>query len=137
MSLFHIILVTKRREASILQKDASALYIHILGAVKDKGKLYCINGTEDHIHILFDLHPGFVLNDVVNSIHVASSCWKKQYSNIFGFKGWEEKYIALPCPCEDKRVIIDYIKKQREHHQTENTIDELNRIWLGRNSVES
>ena len=45
---------------------------YIWGIIKNKqGKLYRINGMEDHVHILSDLHPSVSLADYVKSIKVS------------------------------------------------------------------
>jgi len=50
-TLYHIVLRTKRNEKSISQDNVSSLYKYIWGIIKNKnGKLYRINGIEDHIH---------------------------------------------------------------------------------------
>jgi REP element-mobilizing transposase RayT len=40
--------------------------------------LFCINGIEDHIHILSDLHPSIALADFIKDIKVSSSKWMKE-----------------------------------------------------------
>jgi len=94
--LYHIVLWTKRSEPSISQKNVSSLYKYIWGIIKNKkGKLYRINGMEDHIHILSDLHSSFALADFVKSIKVSTSLWMKQSSDFPAFQGWEEGYAAF------------------------------------------
>jgi REP element-mobilizing transposase RayT len=85
---------------------------------------------EDHIHILSDLHSSFALADFVKSIKVASSLWLKQSPDFPNFRGWEEGYAAFTYSYKDKEVLVNYIKKQQEHHQKENTQNELLRLWL-------
>ena len=84
---------------------------------------------EDHLHILSDLHPSIALADFVKSIKVATSLWMKQSADFPFFRGWEEGYAAFTYSYKEKEVLINYIKKQQEHHQKKNTRDELIRIW--------
>ena len=129
--LYHIVLRTKRSEPSIAQENVSSLYKYIWGIIKNKkGKLYRINGMEDHIHILSDLHSSFALADFVKSIKVATSLWMKQSPDFPAFQGWEEGYAAFTYSYKDKKVLINYIKQQQEHHQKESTQNELSRLWL-------
>ena len=82
-TIYHIVLRTKRSEMSISQDNVSSLYKYIWGIIKNKkGKLYRINGMEDHIHILSDLNPSISLADYVKSIKVATSLWMKQSNNF-------------------------------------------------------
>jgi REP element-mobilizing transposase RayT len=129
--LYHIVLRTKRSEQSITQANVSSLYKYIWGIIKNKkGKLYRINGMEDHVHILSDLHPSLALADFVKGIKVASSLWMKQASDFPSFLGWEEGYAAFTYSYKEKEVIINYIKNQQKHHQKESTQDELKRLWI-------
>jgi len=129
--LYHIVLRTKRSESSITQKNADSLYKYIWGIIKNKkGKLYRINGMEDHVHILSDLHPSFALADFVKGIKVATSLWMKQSHDFPAFRGWGEGYAAFTCSYKERRVLINYIKQQQEHHRKENTQDELMRLWI-------
>ena len=128
--LYHIVLRTKRSELSIAQENVSSLYKYIWGIIKNKkGTLYRINGMEDHIHILSDLHSSIALADFVKSIKVATSLWLKQSGDFPNFQGWEEGYAAFTYSYKDKEVLIRYIKNQQKHHQKENTRDELMRLW--------
>ena len=134
--LYHIVLRTKQSEHSIAQENVSSLYKYIWGIIKNKkGKLYRINGMEDHIHILSDLHPSIALADFVKSIKVATSLWLKQSADFPDFQGWGEGYAAFTYSYKEKEVLINYIKKQQEHHKKENTIEELKRLWI-ENGVE-
>ena len=129
-TLYHIILRTKRSEPSLTQENISSLYRYIWGIIKNKkGKLYRINGIEDHIHILSDLHSGISLADFVKSIKVATSLWIKQSPDFPNFQGWGEGYAAFTYSYQDKEKLINYIKNQQEHHRKENTQSEFMRIW--------
>ena len=56
--LYHIVFCTHDRESTIPAEQHEALYKYIWGIItKRKGVLYRINGMENHVHILSDLHP--------------------------------------------------------------------------------
>ena len=126
---YHIVLRTKRSEKSISQSNVSSLYKFIWGIIKNKnGKLYRINGMEDHIHILSDLHPSVSLADYVKSIKVATSLWMKQSEDFPLSRGWSEGYGAFTYSVNEKERVISYIKRQQEHHQNESAGDEWKRL---------
>ncbi len=128
--LYHIVLRTKYSKPSIAQENVTSLYKYIWGIITNKkGKLYRINGIEDHIHILSDLHSSIALADFVKSIKVASSLWLKQNPDFPDFMGWEEGYAAFTYSFKEKDIIINYIKNQQEHHKQEDTQNELKRLW--------
>ena len=94
--VYHIVLRTKRSELTIAQENVSSLYKYVWGIIKNKkGTLYRINGMEDHLHILSDLHPSIALADFVKSIKVATSLWMKQSADFPFFRGWEEGYAVF------------------------------------------
>jgi REP element-mobilizing transposase RayT len=128
--IYHIVLRTKNSEPSIAQQNVSTLYKYIWGIIKNKkGMLYRINSIEDHVQVLSDLHPSLALADFVKSIKVATSLWMKQSPDFPSFQGWEEGYAAFTYSYKEKKVLINYIKSQQEHHKKESTLEELLRLW--------
>lgn len=89
----------------------------------------------DHIHIFSDLHPSTCLSDFVKNIKVASSIWMKESGLFPGFSGWQDGYGAFTYSIREKDIIIDYVKKQKEHHRIETFIDEYKRL-LTENGIE-
>lgn len=128
--LYHIVFRTKYSEPSINQDHAQDLYKYIWGIIKNKNcRLYRINGIEDHIHILSDLHPSVALADFIKDIKVASSKWMKASGYFPHFKGWGKKYCALTYSYKEKEIIINYIKNQQEHHKKVNFRKEMDRVF--------
>ena len=128
--LYHIILRTKQSIPAIPQAHAQQLYSYIWGIIKNKnGTLYRINGMEDHIHLVSDLHPSVALADYVKDIKVASSLWMKETELFPLFNGWGEGYCALTYSFKEKDSIIEYVKNQQEHHKKETVQEELIRFF--------
>jgi putative transposase len=127
--LYHIVFRTKNGKKTLNQENDKELYAYILGIVRNKKCfLYRINGMEDHIHILSDLHPNVALADYVRDIKTATSVWLKQSGKHKKFEGWAEGYAALTYAWKDKEMIINYIKNQKEHHKKKNFEEELRRL---------
>jgi len=100
-----------------------------MGIIRNKNCfLYRINGMEDHIHILCDLHPSIALADYMRDIKTPTSVWLKQSGKFPDFNGWGEGYAALTYEWKDKEMIANYIKNQPEHHQKESFENELRRL---------
>jgi REP element-mobilizing transposase RayT len=91
--------------------------------------LFRMNGMEDHIHILSDLHPSIALADYIKDIKVSSSKWMKESGFFPNFKGWGIKYCALTYSYKEREHVINYIKNQQEHHKKESFQDEIRRIF--------
>ena len=128
---YQIVFGTKNRKPTIAKSQDETLYKYISGIIENKKcKLYRINGIEDHIHIMSDLHPSISLADYVKEIKVASSVWMKEHGMFPDFEGWQDGYGAFTYSLREKDMIINYIKNQKEHHRSENFYDEYKRLLI-------
>jgi REP element-mobilizing transposase RayT len=133
--LYHIVFCTYNRENTISQDQEESLFRFIHGVIKKrKGFLYRINGHENHLHILSDLHPTIALADFIKEIKTASNSWMKETGKYPLFTSWAEGYCALTYTYRDKELIISYIKNQKEHHQKV-TFEEEYRALLNEHGV--
>ena len=127
--LYHIVFCTYKRKKTIPEKHKDELYKYINGVVKKRNcVLYQINGTEDHIHILSDLHPSVCLSDFIKEIKTSSNRWIKDSGNFPNFEHWAEGSAALTYSMRDKEMISNYIKKQEEHHSIVSFEDEYRKL---------
>jgi REP element-mobilizing transposase RayT len=123
--LYHIIFCTHNRQNSLPTEHHKEQFKYIWGIIKNKqSKLYRINGTENHIHILSDLHQSIALADFIKDIKGSSSKWMKGSGKFVTFIGWASGYCALTYSIKEKNTIIEYIKNQKEHHKTISFEDE-------------
>lgn len=128
---YHIVFHTKGAEKTIDDVHCKELYNYIWGIVKNKNsKLYQINGIEDHIHLLVDIHPTIPVSDFVRDVKSFSSSWMKHSSNFLKFKGWAEGYGVFSVSNREKVMIIGYIKKQKEHHLNLTFEEEYRKLLL-------
>jgi REP element-mobilizing transposase RayT len=103
---------------------------YIEGIIKNKKcVLYRMNGMEDHVHILSNLHPSVALADYIRDIKVSSSKWMKESGLFPNFKGWGVRYCALTYSYKEKYILINYIKNQQEHHKKESFTNEISRSF--------
>jgi len=128
---YHIVFGTKFHKATIPDEHCEELYKYIWGIIKNKKcKLYRINGSREHLHLLSDLHPSMALADFVRDIKTSSSIWLKQNEHFSKFSGWAEGYGAFTITHSDRNRIIEYIKNQKEHHKKEDFPGEYKRLLL-------
>ncbi len=124
--LYHIVFGTKYRKPTLNETHCTELYSYIWGIIKNKNcKLFQINGVEDHIHILSDLHPSICLADFIKDIKVASAIWMKQSRLFPDFEAWAEGYGAFTYSVKERDTLIGYIKRQKEHHKKTTFVDEF------------
>ena len=116
--LYHLVFRTKNSIPSIDQDNAEQLYSNISGIIRNNNShLYRINGTENHLHILTDLHPSVALADFMRELKASTSKWIKEKGLFPLFGGWAEGYGSFTCSYYDLGDLVEYIKNQQEHHK--------------------
>lgn len=115
--LYQIVFSTKNAENTMDFSKAENLYRYIWGVLKNKNCiLYRVNGTENHIHIVTHIHPSVSISDLVKDIKVSSSKWLKEQDLFPYFQSWQEGYGAFTYHINQKEILVNYVKNQREHH---------------------
>lgn len=126
---YHIVFSTKDRQKTLVDSGREELFRYIWGIIKNKrGHLYRINGVEDHLHIFCDLHPMVCLANLVKAIKGSSWHWIKKQGIFPGFVQWQQGYGAFTHSEAEKERIIEYIKKQQNHHRRVSFQDELRNL---------
>jgi len=128
--IYHIVFSTKDRKPCLKTEKRDELFKYIWGLIRNKKcHLYRINGTDDHIHILAELHPTVCLADLIKDIKLSASQWIKAENVFPGFMGWQTGYGAFTVSPKGKDALIEYIKNQENHHRRTTFTEEL-RILL-------
>jgi len=126
----HIVFSTKDRHSLIKTEFETKLHNHI------KAKLITqfncpvqrINGTSDHIHILFLLNPNYTIQEIVQNIKGESSHWINQ-NNIMEEKfAWQIGYGVFSLSQSHVEAVEKYIENQKEHHSKITFKEEFNSL---------
>lgn len=124
--LYHIAWTTKHMRPSLQKEDRLSLFEHISKLLKKrKCHLHGINGTEDHIHILLNIHPSIAPADLVKTIKLSCTQHIKEKLLFQDFNGWQEGYVAFTHSIDAKEKLNSYIKNQQQLHQSKSYTDEL------------
>ena len=116
--LYQIVFSTKNRERTLSESQQEKLFSFIWGILKNKKcHLYRIGGIEDHIHIITHIHPTVAVAELVKDIKLATSSFIKNEHLFSKFSGWQEGYDAFTYSISAKDNLIEYVKKQKEHHK--------------------
>ena len=128
---YHIVFSTRGRAPVLLQSGRESLFRYVWGIIqKRRSRLYRINGTSDHLHILAALHPTVALADFVKEIKTGPSYWIKSNRVFPEFSNWQDGYGAFTHSRRDKDRLIEYIKRQEEHHRKLSFADELRALLV-------
>ena len=134
--LYQIVFSTKHRERTMIKKDRPELFQYISGVLNKKDcHLYRINGVEDHLHIITDLHPSVALASLVKDIKLSATTLIKENGIFPDFGGWQDGYGAFTYHIEAKHNLIEYVKNQEEHHRIK-TYEEEYRELLKEHKIE-
>jgi len=112
----HAIYSTKDKTSLIKDTFESQLHHHIKEKLEKEldCKVRNINGTEDHIHILFLLSPNYSLIEIFQNIKGESF----NQSNFINYKfAWQTGYGAFSVSESMVSKVEKYIANQKEHHK--------------------
>jgi len=115
----HGVFSVKEREKLIKVQFEKELHNHLKERLeKDfECKMRIINGTEDHIHILFLQSPNFSIKDIFKNIKGESSHWINQSNFLKDKFSWQTGYGAFSVSESKVNEVEKYIKNQKEHHK--------------------
>ena len=128
---YHLVFSTKDREPVLRANRREDLFRYIGGMLKNRHcHLHRVNGVNDHLHVLFSLHPTVCLADLVKDIKTGSTHWIKEHSIFPMFSHWQDGYAAFTHSKGEIGGLIEYIKEQEEHHRRTPFEEEYRRLLV-------
>lgn len=125
----HAIFGVQNRLSLIKAEWKDELYKYITGIIKENShRPLIINGTEDHVHLLFGFRPVQSLSELMQDIKGSSSKWINQKKLVHGRFSWQEGYGAFSYSKSQLPRAINYIKNQQRHHQKQSFKEEYQKI---------
>jgi putative transposase len=111
-NLVHCIFSTKERGNII--SDPPRLWQYVGGIARQKNiVLLAAGGTANHLHLLIALPPALPLSKAVQELKGNASRWLNEVNPPFA---WQQGYGAFGVSQSQKKVVVDYIDGQTEHH---------------------
>ena len=115
--LVHAWFHTKDNAGWITEEVETRLVPYMGGIIKVKGCVLIQGGcSDDHVHLLIQLHPRNSLEDLMRSIKGSSSRWVGQMWPELTGHSWQHGYGAISIPGASVETIARYIRGQRGHH---------------------
>ena len=126
----HAFFSTKDRLPLIASTFESNLYSHIKQHLEND--LHCllhtINGTQDHLHLLFLLNPNCAVSDILKNIKGESSHWVNSNDFIASKFAWQKSYTAVSVTDSLVKEVECYIGSQKDFHRTLTYLEEHSRL---------
>jgi REP element-mobilizing transposase RayT len=115
--LIHLVFSTKNREPFITPAVETELHPYMAKVFRElKSPSLAINGTSDHLHILFSLGRVIKVADLVEEVKTESSKWIKTKGREFRNFHWQAGYGAFSIGQSNVGVLRRYISNQKLHH---------------------
>lgn len=134
--LIHLVFSTKNRQPLITPEIEPELFKYLAVELHNMGcPSLAINGTSDHIHILFTLSRTMSIANVIKSIKGSSSRWIKPRSAELRAFEWQAGYGAFSIGRPQVVQVKRYIARQKVHHRKFSFQDEF-RVLLRKYEVQ-
>ena len=122
----HLTFSTKNHQPLIDKDIRPRLFEYLAGICKTLGcPALEVGGVADHVHILCRLSKTITQAKLAEEVKKSSSKWIKtinrKYSNFY----WQDGYGIFSVNPSEIQVVIDYIRRQEEHHRYKTFQEEL------------
>jgi putative transposase len=127
--LIHLVFSTKNREPFITSAIETELHPYMAKIFRElKSPSLTIDGTSDHVHILFSLGRVIKVADLVEEVKTESSKWIKTKGREFRNFRWQRGYGAFSIGQSNVAALKRYIRNQKQHHRRVTFQDEYRKF---------
>ena len=122
---YHIVWATKYREPTITPKREKALFNFMRSkAFGLGGYVHALNGTVDHVHLVASIPPKIAIARFVGQVKgVSSARYNEEVREDFETRFyWQESYGIFSFDKKRLPYIVEYVRRQKEHHAAEQII---------------
>jgi putative transposase len=127
--LIHLVFSTKNREPFITPIIEAELHPYMATVLRKlKSPSLTIDGTSDHVHVLFSLARVITVADLVEELKTSTSKWIKTKGHEFRSFHWQRGYGAFSIGQSNLEVLKTYIRNQKVHHRRVTFQDEYRKF---------
>ncbi len=120
---YHAVWSCKFRERLITPELEPKLYEYLRKkGFKSGAIIHEIGGIEDHVHLVFSLHPKYAVADFIGKLKGSSSHWVSKIYKYPGEFEWQRGYGVLSFGERALPRVLAYVNNQKEHHQKQTVI---------------
>lgn len=123
-NFMHVVFSTKDRLNLIPKETQPRMWAYLAGICQQQ-KIFVheIGGTENHVHMLFQLPATLTLADSVQEIKAGSSKWMgKRFA-------WQRGYGGFSVSKSSFDAVAHYIRNQEVHHRKMNYEEGINCVF--------
>lgn len=126
---YHIVFSTKHRQDFIFTEIEERIWAYIGGIARTHNMTALqVGGMENHAHALVMAKPIHSPSQIAQHLKGESSKWvHTEFPDVRLFS-WQDGFGAFSVSKSKVPDVIEYIKRQREHHQTESFEEEYERM---------
>src|SRR5258708_29430700 len=123
----HLIWSTKNREPILIPSLKHEVY-KVINEIANDHEIYldCVNGPEDHVHLLVRLRTDQSVADVVKIIK--GNSWEHFKDDPDKYITWQDGFAAFTVSPDNVPRVRSYIYNQEKHHREKSFSDELKEI---------
>ncbi|HQE92637.1 MAG TPA: IS200/IS605 family transposase [Anaerolineae bacterium] len=126
---YHFTWATTGRVLSIDPAWESELHRVITAKAQALGAIvYAVGGIEDHIHLVASVPPKLSLSEFVGQVKGNSAHFVNHVKTPDAHFAWQKSYGVVSFGEKNLEMVIQYVKRQREHHSGSSTILFLERV---------
>ena len=98
-------------------------------ALKTKGLLFHeVGGIETHVHIAVTIPPTLLISEWIGQVKGSSSHYVNHELTNRKTLDWQTGYGVVSFGTKDLKWVVDYIRKQKEHHRKGTTVERLEKF---------
>jgi putative transposase len=122
---YHIVWATRDRLPLITSDREPHLYQHIIHKIQTlEAECHVIGGMPDHIHLIVSIPPKIAISEFVKRIKGSSARYINQSETLKTF-AWQREYSVFSLGSKQTDRAIEYVKNQKQRHQSANLINLL------------
>lgn len=126
----HTIFSTESRNPWLRKPVRVVLFAHLKKIAEEKGiRVLEVEGGEEHVHLLIQLHPAQNLSQVMRQLRSESEDWLNGTQLIKDDFKWSEELIAYTVSPGSLQQVSLFIQRQEEYHQSK-TFDAEIEVFL-------
>lgn len=123
----HLVWSTKNRE-HILVPELKREIFKVINDIANDHEIYldCINGVEDHVHLLVRLRTDQSVADIVKTIK--GNSWEHFKDIPEKYVTWQDGFAAFSVSPSQLKTVRNYIYNQEKHRRDTSFVDEMKTI---------